>query len=213
MANQTYISKKDNPFFVHITKNMIAELSQITDPITRALHTHRRVDEAIHNLVVSDTVKNHISCQKGCHHCCHTQVSVTSDETKLCATLLVKTGKLDKKLRLLHTQSKAGNSTDKWYQIPYSLRSCAFLNDDGSCCIYEHRPSVCRTTYVLGSADNCSTVDGKIKPVRSLNTFRADMIVIGSFLFNRINGALPYMLWEEIKQARWIRGIKEKFVD
>ncbi len=196
MAYRTFERKKDDPVFFSITKKIMEKLKLIKSPTERASFCHKEVDDSLTLLMKEPLVSDSVSCKKGCAYCCHTQVSVTEDETQL----LIEKGihHLVKKenIQLLKLQKNAANSGEKWLQLPYGLRKCLFLGDDNSCQIYNHRPLVCRTNLVIGNPNQCSTVDGSEKPLRSLNTFKADMITMGAFLHSKENGAMPYMLYK-----------------
>ena len=151
-----------------------------------------KVDKAIEDLRTDDFVDCMISCKQGCNYCCHTQVSVTSDEARL-LVLHIKSG-VDIDTERLKLQAETFNDSKKWYELDYKSRKCIFLNDEGLCSVYDDRPSVCRSNYVLSPREQCSTEDGNERPVRLLNTRDADMAIVGAFIQSEENGALPYMV-------------------
>ena len=150
------------------------------------------MDEIFENPVA----KSEVSCGKGCSYCCHTQVSITKDEAELLASHAVKLGDID--IQSLYIQAQAQNSDNDWYLFDHEQRSCVFLDDENLCRVYEDRPSVCRTNYSFSEPSQCSTEDGKSKPMKILRTEKADMAVISAFEESTENGALPYMLWKSL---------------
>jgi uncharacterized protein len=156
-------------------------------------------------LFENDVVSSNVTCKKGCTACCHTQVSVTADEAALLANRITSGTEIDT-ARLL-VQGEALNDSQNWYELPYQLRACVFIGDQGECTVYDDRPSVCRTNNVFSSPRDCSTLDGKEKPVRLLNTEIADLLLIGSYIHSMDNGALPHMLWRELRAANY-RNVK-----
>jgi hypothetical protein len=73
-----------------------------------------------------------------------------------------------------------------------------FLDEAGSCRVYEDRPAVCRTNAVLGSADQCDTCAG-VKPTRLIFTHKADMGIYGAYLSLKESGTLPRLLAEALR--------------
>lgn len=98
----------------------------------------------------------------------------------------------------MYIQANVENDAKKWFEIPYELRGCVFLDEKGACSIYEDRPSVCRTNNVLSSPKLCETKDGKEKAIRLLNTEKADMAMIAGYEASGEAGTLPTMLWKAL---------------
>ncbi len=158
------------------------------------------VDLEIKTLFDDDLVKENVSCKSGCAACCHTQVSITFDEAELLASKIVEGTEVD--LRRLRKLADTQNNAEDFYRLSYEDRACPFLGDGNICSAYEDRPSVCRTNNVVSDPVLCETKDGNEKPVRLLNTHKADMIVMASFKNSKENGALPTMLWKALKRLR-----------
>ena len=196
---QTYNRYKDHSPLIQITRAIFKKLKKISDPIKRARLIHREIDQAIEEVFEDTSVKNFVSCRKGCSACCHTQVSVTQDEAKLLANLVTKGMFVD--LYTLRQQAEAGNRSDTWYGLSHNQRRCPFLGSNNECRVYADRPSVCRTNYVVSEPKLCSTEDGTEKPIRLLKTDKANMIMAAHFLANEVNGALPKMLWDALDNA------------
>ena len=139
-------------------------------------------------------VQKHLSCQKGCSACCHTQVSATQEEALLLTEHIQNGLEIDKER--LYVQQKAGTSAKDWFQLDYQDRACIFLSDGGECRVYEDRPSVCRTNFVISNPALCDTSDGKEKPIRLLSTLKSDMVIYAAFKESKKSGTLPALLWE-----------------
>lgn len=196
IAYRTYQSLKHDFNFHKITKEFVNKLKKHQNPIKRAKLAFKEVDNNLQELFKDERIEKLITCKLGCQSCCHTQVSVTRDESDLLAQKVVEGAEID--LEKLSLQTKSKNSHDDWYKLSYEDRGCLFLNNQGSCTVYEDRPLVCRTNYVVSDAENCNTQDGITKAVRLLNTHRADMVVMGAYQSSKENGALPYMLFKSI---------------
>lgn len=79
----------------------------------------------------------HVSCNKGCSHCCHMDVQLSPLEASL-------------------IQMHTGITMQLGNQLSTGHRdACPFLASDGACSVYQVRPMVCRTFHALGEPENC----------------------------------------------------------
>ena len=193
LAKQSYDLLKNQTSFLKITNNILKRLKKIQSPVRRARLIHNEVEKAIESTLSDPLISSLISCKKGCSACCHTQVSITSDEVALLGEKIL-SGEVEINIEKLYRQAQSKNSAANFFQLKYETRGCVFLNDKQECSIYEDRPSVCRTNNVLSDPSLCSTADGKERSVRIIKTQKANMMIIGAFMSSKENGALPYML-------------------
>jgi Fe-S-cluster containining protein len=196
IAKQTYERLRSHEAFSFITDQLIAELKEIKNAIMRARHFHNRVDELTVDIFSHPIVQNLKGCKKGCSGCCHTEVSVTDDEAELLSNRIKNGINID--YVRLHTQKLAIKNGQNFYSIPFQMRACIFLNEDGHCKVYSDRPAVCRTNAVLGTSEQCSTVNGKVKPQTLIKTKEADMAIMGAFLVSNKSGVLADMVWDKL---------------
>ncbi len=196
IAKQTYERLRSHEAFSFITDQLIAELKEIKNAIMRARHFHNRVDELTVDIFSHPIVQNLKGCKKGCSGCCHTEVSVTDDEAELLSNRIKNGINID--YVRLHTQKLAIKNGQNFYSIPFQMRACIFLNEDGHCKVYSERPAVCRTNAVLGTSEQCSTVNGKVKPQTLIKTKEADMAIMGAFLVSNKSGVLADMVWDKL---------------
>lgn len=197
VAKKSFEQLKLIPEFNLIVKTVLESLSKFSSPLKRAKHLHKLVDE-YNQEVFSHPLVNQLSpCKQGCSACCHTQVSVTEDEAILLLDCVEKGVAIDQER--LKLQVNAGNDTGKYFQMSYDLRKCLFLSDEGTCKVYQNRPSVCRTNAVLGDASQCDT-RVSLKPTRLVLTQKADMVIFASFLHSASSGSLPFMLHKVIQE-------------
>lgn len=195
IAKRTFEELRNKSEFISIVHDVVKELQQLSNPISRAKFIHNLI-EALNRDVFSNPLVQQLSpCKMGCSACCHTQVSVTEDEAILMAQLVRDGIGID--LNQLELQAQAQNDSDTFYQIPFPKRACVFLDENGACRIYENRPSVCRTNAVLGDNDQCDTRT-EIKPTRLVKTSQSDLVIYASFLGAKDSGTLPYMLTKAI---------------
>lgn len=182
-----------------IVHSILDHLRKITKPTDRAELVHKEVDNFNLEVFSHPLVKQFSPCKMGCDGCCHTQVSVTDDEAAL-LVLKINEGVNFSQERLA-LQMVAENNSEAYYQISYSDRRCIFLDEQGACNVYEHRPSVCRTNAVLGEATQCDT-SVSIKPTRLIKTPKSDMVIYASFLFSKTSGTLPFMISKALKEKK-----------
>ncbi len=184
-------------------------LGRIEDPILRAEKAHDYVENYTHEVLANDIVKKTLACRNGCSACCHTQVSVTSDEAELLSSLVIDEG-VEVDLKKLYIQGNVENNPEAWFSLPYEVRGCVFLDEAGSCRIYEDRPMVCRTNNVLESNEGCQTRDGVEKPVRLLNTHKADIVTMSAYEVAGEGGTLPHLLWKKLRANVERKNKKQK---
>lgn len=192
IAVRTYNQLKDDSSYRKLLKYISKKLDKIRDPIKRSRYVHKKIDEEIAYQFEDPVVRNLTQCKKGCSACCHSQVAITEDEAHLLVKEIERGAQVN--WTRLWEQAKAGNDTKAYMKIPYSMRACAFLDEKGQCSIYESRPSVCRTNYVISNPKDCRVEEGEVKSVQLLNTFGADSWVYGLFSKNTYNGTLPVMV-------------------
>lgn len=83
---------------------------------------YQEVDQRVQAL--SDANKERLHCQKGCSSCCLDDITVFQVEAD-------------------HIRQAQAELLAK--DTPHEEGACAFLDSEGACRIYEHRPYVCRT--------------------------------------------------------------------
>ena len=192
IAVRTYNLFKDESSYRKLLKYISKKLDKVTNPIKRSQYVHKKIDEEIEMLFEDNLTKNLVQCKKSCSACCHSQVAITEDEAHLLVNLIEEGAPIN--WTRLWVQAKAKNNNKEYMNIPYLMRACIFLDDKGECSVYESRPSVCRTNYVISDPKDCRYDAGEVKSVQLLNTYGADSWVYGFFTKNKINGTLPYMI-------------------
>ncbi len=193
LAAQTFAKLSKERLFRKIAERMGERLNKISSHHAWAKRAHGQVDHELEKDMSDPIIADLLACRKGCSACCHTQVSATIEEASLLAKKIEETG-FEIDWQLLRLQ--ASYSADNWLHLSFDKRKCLFVSADGACQVYEDRPSVCRSNYVLGSPSQCSTVDGVQRPLRMLKTPRADMAIVGQFRASARTGTLPALLYE-----------------
>lgn len=154
LDSETYSS-----FLNHLSSELIEKSNVLQSQSSnkeRARLLHRLVDEEI---LKGENIPS--SCQKGCSACCHMEVEITSYETEILKDLIQAGHRID--FQRLSKQSHRALQDPLWKQGPRNSDSqCVFLNQEGSCSIYEHRPVMCRRHSVSSPAKNCDTLDAPI---------------------------------------------------
>lgn len=131
------------------------DLFQIPSGPLRAQHLHKLVDAEI-----AEGSHIAVSCKKGCSACCHMEVEITTDETEVLMDLLRQGHQIDR--ARLQKQSTYALQDPQWRQGVHLDNRCVFLNDEGSCSVYESRPMMCRRHSVTSPAVNCSDINAAI---------------------------------------------------
>ncbi len=198
IAVRTYNHFKGESSYRKLLKYISKKLDKIQDPIKRSHYVHNKIDEEIKAQFEDPAVQKLTQCKKGCSACCHSQVAITEDEAHLLADLVEQGTPIN--WTRLWVQAKAGNDTKEFMNIAYEMKGCVFLDEAGECRIYDSRPSVCRTNYVLSDPKDCRVESGEVKSVQLLNTYGADSWVYGFFTKNKVNGALSTMLKKALEE-------------
>ncbi len=198
IALQNYLRLKDYPQFFRLTQAVLTTLTKMIRPQERADFVHDLVDQEMNELFKDPSVNLLTACKKGCAACCHTQVSVTSDEAEVLAGKIIDGHPIN--WANLHIQQNAGTDFDQFMQISYQQRKCVFLNEQDMCSIYDDRPSVCRTNAVVGTSEQCQSDDGQMRSQNILNTHKADMVLMGAFMHSQENGVMANMIWNVITE-------------
>lgn len=193
LAARTFSKLKGEREFRKISERLTMRLKKIPSFFLWAQRAHHEVDHQLSKDLRDPLAASLITCRRGCSACCHTQVSCTIEE----ASLLVKVAQdrnLTIDLELLKKQ--ALQAPERWYQLSYEDRKCIFVSDAGECSLYEDRPSVCRSNYVISHPIQCDTSHGSQHPIRMLKTEHADMAIVGQFSASKKVGTLPSLLYE-----------------
>lgn len=197
IAVRTYNIFKEEATYRKLLKYISKKLDKVTDPIKRSEYVHKKINEEITNLFKDKSVEKLTQCKKGCSACCHSQVAVTEDEA-IQLVKIIENGQVVNWTRLW-VQAKVGNDMKNFMKLSYDLKACIFLDQQGECSIYEDRPSVCRTNYVVSDPEDCKAISGEVKSVKLLNTYGADSWVYAFFTKNKRNGTLPFMVKEALE--------------
>lgn len=159
---EDYESQLDAETFSAFLESISAEIAQRAAEF-QTLESDEGRARLLHRLVDAEAATSDIplSCKKGCSACCHMEVEVTSYETGILKAVVEGGHKIDRE-RLLR-QSLRSVQDSVWKQgTRNSDNRCVFLNQEGSCSIYEHRPVMCRRHSVSTPAINCDTPDAPI---------------------------------------------------
>ncbi len=211
IAKNTFDSLRNRPEFLNITQFIIKHLEKIAGPSERARFVHNVIDQYNEEVFSHPLVIEYMPCKAGCSACCHTQVSVTSDEARLLMERIENGVIIDQ--RRLDLQNAAGNDAELFFKLSYEDRKCVFLSSKGECSVYSDRPSVCRTNAVLGAPEQCDTRLEQ-KSLRLVKTSKSDMAIVGAFAQSVENGSLPVMIKKLMdfrpKKSIWDRVQKLK---
>ena len=121
-----------------------------------ALSVQQEVQKNIDNRIkISERETEHkVSCRQGCSFCCYLWVDITDDE----AMLLTKYSK-SKGIPIDYDrlEKQLTDTIQEFNELPLNVRKCTFLDDNGSCKVYDVRPTSCRTLNVVSEPKFCDT--------------------------------------------------------
>lgn len=95
-----------------------------------------------------------VSCRQGCSFCCYLWVDITDDEAYLLTKYAESEG-IDIDYDRLEKQLV--DNIDEFNKLPLQVRRCPFLDENGTCKVYEVRPTSCRTLNVVSDPTHCDT--------------------------------------------------------
>jgi len=136
---------------------------------------NRRVDAAIREFgAIRPQAVNATRCHRGCAHCCRIWVGITQDEALLLAEC-VRSGSAKPAMDRLEHQ-RHWQSPEAFAAHPLEETRCVFLGEDGSCAVYEDRPSACRALLVASDPEFCRTAKQASQVLAIINP-RAELLV------------------------------------
>lgn len=155
---------------------------------------HDTVSKAIEESIEESEHK--VNCGKGCSFCCFQRVDISDDEATLILAYTEEIG-FEIDYNLLERQAKTKNEKE-YNDLRPRHRRCAFLDKEGDCSIYEHRPNSCRKLVVISDPNLCDTVKNKGAQVGKLVSIEAEVITAAS-LNIREAGSMAEMILKQKK--------------
>lgn len=200
IVSQTYQENLDNPEMEQIVRLVNTGLRDLVDPILRARFVHDVVDMFNQAVFAHPLVKEFSPCHKGCSACCHSQVSVTEEEAFLLAQHIAAKVEID--VDQLLRQARCGDDAAKFFKLTYNEKKCVFLDQSGSCKVYEDRPSVCRTNAVIGNSSQCFDNIQRKGKVQLVKTPQSNMAIAAAYLASKKSGTLAYLVYKELLKMK-----------
>ncbi len=134
----------------------------------RARELHRRLDETIQSFLADrPDLAGAIRCGKGCSHCCRVFVGITGDEAGLLAEA-VKAGDASIDAARMEVQ-RHWRAPEDFATHSQEEATCVFLQEDGSCGAYAHRPAACRALLVASDPQFCRQADRTTRILAIIN--------------------------------------------
>ena len=170
--------------------------------MAKSVHTHFF---PVLDLMINDAIEEtaaqgeHISCHKGCAHCCHLLIEITWEEALFMVDWIAQLPACQKQDFIMRIQRNAAMARDFFttqtgasaYAQPVEgdvdladeiydayfyeeKRPCPMLDQDGVCGAYSVRPSPCRLHVVTSPAKYCSAdkafIDAEVETPAAMET-------------------------------------------
>jgi Fe-S-cluster containining protein len=184
----------------HLTDMFTFYMEQYQD--LRVNNNAESVSSAIHDSVdksVEESIEkseHEVKCGKGCSFCCFQRVDISDDEATLILSYTKEIG-FDINHEVLERQAKT-KDINEFNDLTPKHRRCVFLDKEGDCSIYEHRPSSCRKLVVISDPALCDTVKNKDAETGKLVDIEAEVITAAS-LNIRESGSMAEMILKQSK--------------
>ena len=137
-----------------------------------------------------------VRCARGCSHCCRQNVTITKPEAHL-LIVFAKLNKLAIDWERVDRQAKVAPAD--WHDQPREDRACVFLNEQGECRVYEHRPTACRKYAVVSEPADCDIEKHRGRKVAAYICLEAEVVASAALgVFEK--GSMPAMLWRALRE-------------
>ncbi|WP_415882373.1 YkgJ family cysteine cluster protein [Neptuniibacter sp. QD34_54] len=126
--------------FGNLSKQIYSSIDHLDHPSDEIAVTLQYVNDASQAFRQNFGDNSKIACSKGCHHCCHFPIQVPQQTIS----------DISHHLKSTLAPAELAELTDKLEQniaarqAPLFRAPCPFLDEEGACSIYHHRPLSCR---------------------------------------------------------------------
>jgi len=141
--------------------------------LKRAASYIKDLHDHIDPIIKESVDENNVSCKRGCSTCCNFSVMITIPEA---LNILIPNAfernflysPIGARIRYRLKKQvdyclKESNNAKTWF---VDKVGCMFLSNKNECMVYERRPTICRTHYVLSDSSLCGGFDSKIEMLR-----------------------------------------------
>lgn len=177
-----------------------ASILKQTSGSERAQPLHRRLDDAIQAFLTRrPDLTNAIRCGKGCSHCCRVFVGITRDEAQLLAAE-VRAGRASFDSERMEIQRHWASAED-FATHPREEATCIFLQGDGSCGVYAHRPAACRALLVASDPEFCRQAERSSQVLAIINPHAEWLVSAAHTADAAERGSEPNLLARRVWEA------------
>jgi Fe-S-cluster containining protein len=182
-----------------IVADMIAFYKQQYSSL-RNLNNAESVSSSIHNeidKIMDETIREEkvhkVSCSKGCSFCCYLFTEISDDE----ATLLTAYSKeIGFEIDYDYLEKQSVETEEDFQKLRYRTRRCVFLDKEGGCSVYQHRPMACRKLLSVSDSSKCDTQKRNGEQIAKLASVEAEAIT-AAVLNERETGSIAKMLLKQ----------------
>lgn len=157
---------------------------------------HDLADECVRDEILTNGSPEHITCTKGCAHCCKQIVMVTQPEGERLFELANERGIPLDAGRL---ERQAVQDDNGWLTLQGDDRNCPFLGADNTCQVYDERPLSCRKYFVVSDPELCDIEKHPMDKVRVCYSVDAEVLTTAAFTALG-SGSMAQVLLAEIRR-------------
>lgn len=159
----------------HCLVHYVNEFEKIKaeDAACIAASVHHALDEALADGKARSQDARRISCAKGCAHCCKQYVTVMRPEAEFLVGIAAENGLVLDKEKLNRQQMLREGD---YSTAPRKDAACVFLDDAGTCTVYEFRPMSCRKYFSLADPVLCDLIRFPHQQVPTWFDMKAEII-------------------------------------
>jgi Fe-S-cluster containining protein len=174
------LTEKQTRMLKEMSEHYRQEWARIKDKKQALRAFYKAIDES--NTKFNERGEPAVTCKKGCSFCCNIKVEATQIEIDVIVDYMAK-----KKIKVSQKQleGQVPLTVENHFMSPF--RKCVFLDDQGSCKIYEVRPFVCRNYFSVGDPKECDPDEhpkGGVTTTMNYETFAIYTAVINEYLSN-----------------------------
>ena len=165
--------------------NLMSHLKQFEGPNRAQVAHHLHETHGMKLLLTAIQSLGHMTpCRAGCSYCCYQHVVAAAEEVELLYQY-AQHKKIKISEKILRYQSKFDNPDDYWKRFSKKTK-CVFLQNDGLCSVYQHRPLACRTLLSASKTCDLCKPSKEAKSLPYIGDLFGELLLTAMFNLNRM---------------------------